>query len=168
MSRYLRHEPVPQSYFADAVRRAALLVGALAALSIGVSHQAAAQAKTIRAVMHAPLRVTDVTVSGAYISRDHGYMIYDTLVALDENMEPQPQMASWTISDDKKTYTFRLRDGLEWHDGTPVTAEDCVASLKRWAQRDQMGQMLATYTDCLLYTSPSPRDQRGSRMPSSA
>jgi peptide/nickel transport system substrate-binding protein len=149
MSRSLRRDPVAHSYFATMIRRAALLGAALAALSTTAPLPVAAQAKTIRAVMHAPLRVTDVTVSGAYISRDHGYMIYDTLVALDENMQPQPQMANWTISEDRKTYTFKLRDGLSWHDGTPVTAEDCVASLKRWEQRDQMGQMLATYTEAL-------------------
>ena len=46
----------------------------------------------------------------------------------------QPQMADWKVSDDKLTYTFTLRDGLKWHDGAPVTAEDCVASLKRWGK----------------------------------
>ena len=50
------------------------------------------------------------------------------------------------ISDDKLTYTFTLRDGLKWHDGTPVTAEDCVASLKRWGKADGMGQKLMDFT----------------------
>src|SRR6266702_727984 len=152
MSRSSRCDIVARSLFGNVSGRSVLL-GA-AALLIGFALPAAAQAKTIRAVMHAPLRVTDVTVSGAYISRDHGYMIYDTLVALDENMQPQPQMADWTISDDKRTYTFRLRDGLAWHDGQPVTAEDCVASLKRWWQRDTTGQMLASYTESLEATDP--------------
>ena len=48
----------------------------------------------------------------------------------------------WDVSADKLTWTFTLRDGLEWHDGTPVTAEDCVASIKRWGARDAMGQKL--------------------------
>ena len=51
----------------------------------------------------------------------------------------------WTVSDDKLTWTFTLRDGLEWHDGQPVTAEDCVASLKRWSARDGMGQKLMSF-----------------------
>jgi len=55
-------------------------------------------------------------------------------------------MADWTVSDDKLTYTFTLRDGLKWHDGAPVTAEDCVASLKRWGGKDNMGQKLMAFT----------------------
>ena len=152
MSYSSRCDIVAQSLFGNASCRA-VMVGA-AALLIGFTLPAAAQVKTVRAVMHAPLRITDVTVSGAYISRDHGYMIYDTLVAVDENMQPQPQMAGWTISDDKLTYTFKLRDGLAWHDGQPVTSEDCVASLKRWWQRDTMGQMLASYTDSIEASDP--------------
>jgi peptide/nickel transport system substrate-binding protein len=142
-----------RSSFSGTTRRRAVLLGA-AASSIGFALPAVAETKTIRAVMHAPLRVTDPIASGIYISRDHGYMVYDTLVALDETMQPQPQMASWTISDDKRTYTFRLRDGLAWHDGPPVTAEDCVASLKRWWQRDTMGQLLAGYTESLEASDP--------------
>nr|WP_246583760.1 ABC transporter substrate-binding protein [Bradyrhizobium iriomotense] len=104
--------------------------------------------------MHAPLRLIDPITTTAYISRDHGYMIYDTLVAADENFQPQPQMAEWVISDDKLVYTFKLREGLAWHDGPPVTAEDCVASLKRWWQRDTMGQLLASYTTSLDASDP--------------
>jgi peptide/nickel transport system substrate-binding protein len=137
------------------LNRRGILLGAAASVLIGTAVPAvAASPKTIRAVMHAPLRLIDPITSTAYISRDHGYMIYDTLVAVDENMQPQPQMADWTISDDKRTYTFKLRDGLAWHDGQPVTAQDCVASLKRWWQRDTMGQLLATYVDSLEATDP--------------
>ena len=53
---------------------------------------------------------------------------------------------TWKVSDDKLTYTFTLRDGLKWHDGAPVTAEDCVASLKRWGKNDNMGQKLMDFT----------------------
>ena len=55
-------------------------------------------------------------------------------------------MAEWKVSDDKLTYTFTLRDGLKWHDGPPVTAEDCVASLKRWGKADSMGRKLMDFT----------------------
>src|SRR5258708_5512545 len=72
-------------------------------------------------------------------------MISDTLFALDGNLEVKPQMVDkWTTSADKLTWTFTLRDGLEWHDGTPVTAEDVVPSLKRWSVRDPVGQTLWT------------------------
>jgi peptide/nickel transport system substrate-binding protein len=105
-----------------------------------------AASKTITAVMHSDLRVTDPIVTTAYITRDHGYMVYDTLLATDSSFKIQPQMADWKVSDDKLTYTFTLRDGLKWHDGAPVTAEDCVASLQRWGKRDGMGQKLMTFT----------------------
>src|SRR5215813_15049103 len=100
------------------------------ALSAAWTGPAIAAGKTITAVMHSDLRITDPILTTAYITRDHGYMVYDTLVATDANFKVQPQMADWTLSDDKLVYTFTLRDGLRWHDGAPVTAEDCVASLK--------------------------------------
>ena len=113
---------------------------------------AAARGKTITAVMHSDLRIIDPGFTSAYITRDHGYMVYDTLVATDSNFKIEPQMADWKVSDDKLTYTFTLRDGLKWHDGTPVTAEDCVASLKRWAKVDGMGQKLMDFTASLEAT----------------
>ncbi|MBR0784788.1 ABC transporter substrate-binding protein [Bradyrhizobium iriomotense] len=143
----------PHASFGSLTRREALL-GATAALIGAAIPAEAASTKTIRAVMHAPLRLIDPITTTAYISRDHGYMIYDTLVAADENFQPQPQMAEWVISDDKLVYTFKLREGLAWHDGPPVTAEDCVASLKRWWQRDTMGQLLASYTTSLDASDP--------------
>jgi peptide/nickel transport system substrate-binding protein len=111
-------------------------------------------AKTITAVMHSDLRIIDPGFTTAYITRDHGYMVYDTLLATDANFKIQPQMADWKISDDKLTYTFTLRDGLKWHDGAPVTAEDCVASLKRWGKNDGMGQKLMDFTASIEATDP--------------
>src|ERR1700730_7373192 len=122
------------------------------ALSAGVASQASAAGKTITAVMHSDLRVIDPGFTTAYITRDHGYMVYDTLLAMDANFKIQPQMADWKVSDDKLTYTFTLRDGLKWHDGAPVTAEDCVASLKRWSKNDSMGQKLMDFTASLEAT----------------
>ena len=124
------------------VSKLALSAVALTALASPVL----AAGKTISAVMHSDLRIVDPIFTTAYITRDHGYMVYDTLIATDSNFKIRPQMADWKISDDKLTYTFTLRDGLKWHDGTPVTAEDCVASLKRWAAVDGMGQKLMDYT----------------------
>src|SRR5205823_11217558 len=119
---------------------------AVLALLAAPASQANAAGKTITAVMHSDLRVIDPVITTAYISRDHGYMVYDTLLATDSSFKIQPQMADWKVSDDKLTYTFTLRDGLKWHDGAPVTAEDCVASLQRWGKRDGMGQKLMNFT----------------------
>src|ERR1700721_2831183 len=107
------------------------LLSALA-LSATLAMSGPSAAKTITAVMHADLRTPGMTTT-AYIVRDFGYMIYDTLLAEDSNFKIQPQMADWKVSDDKLTYTFTLRDGLGWHDGAPVTAGDCVAPPKRGA-----------------------------------
>src|SRR5277367_2925836 len=121
-------------------------------LTTASTSQALGAGKTITAVMHSDLRVIDPGFTTAYITRDHGYMVYDTLLAEDVNFKIQPQMADWKVSGDKLTYTFTLRDGLKWHDGAPVTAEDCVASLKRWGKNDSMGQKLMDFTASLEAT----------------
>ena len=97
-------------------------------------------------VMHSDLKLLDPIWSGGYITRNHGYMIYDTLFATDAAGQIRPQMVErYDVSADKLTYTLTLREGLLWHDGKPVAAEDCVASLKRWGSRDTMGQKLMTF-----------------------
>ncbi|SEO26462.1 peptide/nickel transport system substrate-binding protein [Rhodospirillales bacterium URHD0017] len=119
------------------------LLASVTALAV-VSAAPFASAQTLKVVMHSDLKVLDPIWSGAYIVRNHGYMLYDTLFAMDEQFQIKPQMVdTWRTSDDGLTWTFKLRDGLEWHDGTPVTAEDCIASLKRWAVRDSMGLKLS-------------------------
>jgi peptide/nickel transport system substrate-binding protein len=119
-------------------RRVVCTFAAVAALAA----PAAAQT-TLKVALHSDLKIVDPVWTTALISTHHGYMIYDTLFALDGKLEVKPQMVDkWTVSDDKLTWTFTLRDGLEWHDGKPVTAEDCVASIKRWGAKDSMGQKL--------------------------
>src|SRR5471032_3293943 len=93
--------------------------------------------------LHSDLKIVDPIWTTALIFTPHGNMIYDTLFSLDEKLAVKPQMVDkWDVSADKLTWTFTLRDGLEWHDGKPVTAEDCVASIKRWGAKDSMGQKL--------------------------
>ena len=102
--------------------------------------------KTLRFVQNGNLTILDPIWTTAYVTRDHGYMIYDVLFAVDESNVVKPQMVDkHEVSADKLIWTFTLRDGLEWHDGKPVTAEDCVASLKRWGARDPMGQKLMDF-----------------------
>ena len=105
---------------------------------------------TLKIIPHADLKNTDPIWTTAYITRNHGYMIYDTLFSLDADLQPQPQMVdTWTVSDDGLIYTFTLRDGLRWHDDAPVRAADCVASIRRWGKRDGMGQKLLEFTQSL-------------------
>lgn len=125
------------------------LAASLIALGAGNTPGNAWAETTLTAVMHSDLRVLDPIITTAHITRDHAYMIYDVLIAVDENFKPQPQMADWTISDDQKVYTLTLRDGLKFHDGTPVTATDAVASLQRWAKRDAGGQLIMDISESL-------------------
>jgi peptide/nickel transport system substrate-binding protein len=127
----------------------------LAPLALVGLTQAADAETVLRVVPHADLKNLDPIWTTAYISRNHGYLVYDTLFAMDETFVPRPQMVEvWTVSEDKLTWTFTLRDGLEWHDGGAVTAEDCVASLARWGNRDGMGQQLFAVIDSLIAADP--------------
>ena len=109
---------------------------------------AADDKKTLRFIAQSDLRVLDPIWTTAYISRNHGYMVYDTLFAIDEEFAPHPQMVGdFNVSADKLSYHFTLRDGLGFHDGSPVRGIDCVASLKRWMVRDSHGQSLALVLD---------------------
>jgi len=115
----------------------------------------AAAQSTLRVVMHSDLKILDPIWTTAYIVRNHGYMIYDTLFAMDAKGEVRPQMVDkYEVSADKLTYTLTLRDGLLWHDGKPVTAEDCVASIKRWAAKDSMGQKMMSFVKDFQVVNP--------------
>ncbi len=136
-----------------------MLAGAGAAAALltfpGGAAVAQSQKGVLRVVPHANLQILDPIFTTQYITRNYAYMVYDTLFALDESFQPRPQMVdTFEVSPDRLRYVFRLRDGLAWHDNTPVTAEDCVASLIRWGKRDPMGQRLFGVVDKLEAQSP--------------
>ena len=127
-------------------------VMALAAASLLAAPPTQAQS-LLRVAPETLSRILDPHFTTSFTTRDLGYLVYDTLFAVDDKFEPKPQMVeSYTVSPDKLTYTFVLRPGLKWHDGQPVTAADCVASIRRWASRDSMGQMLTRFTASLEAT----------------
>ncbi|TIM47371.1 ABC transporter substrate-binding protein [Mesorhizobium sp.] len=134
-------------------RRSALKLGMAAGAVLSIPSIVRAQTGSIdpqivRMVMRDPLSAFDPIFTATDITANHAMAIYDTLFALDSKLIPQPQMVGkWSISEDKKTYSFELRDGLLWHDGSPVSAQDCVASIRRWAQVDAGGQMILTRAD---------------------
>ena len=133
-----------------------LAVFILASVVALASFASAALAQTtLRVVMHSDLKIVDPIWTTAYISRNHGYMIYDTLFAMDAQGAIQPQMVdTYEVSPDRLTYTLTLRDGLLWHDGTPVTAEDCIASIKRWGAKDSMGQKMMSFVQDFASVNP--------------
>ena len=106
--------------------------------------------RILRIAPHTSLTILDPIWTKSYITRNHGYLIYDTLFGMDAEGQIQPQMvASWTVGKDRKVWTFTLRDGLEFHDGKPVTSEDVIASLIRWSKRDGVGQKLFAATEAI-------------------
>jgi len=130
---------------------AAFLFGA----ALTAAAPASAQQTVLRIVPHSNLAVLDPIWTTAYMSRNHGYMIYDTLFGTDEKGVIKPQMVeSWTESPDHRLWTFKLRKGLEFHDGKPVTPDDVIASLQRWGKRDAMGSALFQFVQRM--DSPAP------------
>ena len=86
----------------------AVIPVAVAFGTVGISMPAQAQQqKTLRFIAQADLKILDPITTTAYITRNHGYMVYDTLFAMDSKFEIKPQMVDkFTVSPDKKTYTF--------------------------------------------------------------
>jgi peptide/nickel transport system substrate-binding protein len=135
----------------DRIGRRQVIQGAAAAAGVTTlgapSVHAQKDRQTLRFVAEADLKVLDPIWQTAYITRNHGYLVYDTLFGTDENLQVKPQMVDrTTVSPDGMKYTFTLRDGLRWHDGQLVLAEDCVESLKRWGKKDRFGQLLMAHT----------------------
>ena len=125
---------------------AALTAAAVGFASLAVP--ALAQQKVLKFIPQADLRILDPIATTAYITRNHGYMVYDTLFAINDKFEVKPQMVDkWEMSKDGLTYTFTLRNGLKFHDGQPVRPADCIASIDRWSKRDALGQKLAEATE---------------------
>jgi peptide/nickel transport system substrate-binding protein len=117
------------------------LVVTLAALAAPLA--ARADEKVVRISLNTELQVLDPIVTTINATRVFAYLVFDELVGIDNEGKYHPQMLdSWQVSDDHLTYNFRLRDGLKWSDGTPVTAEDCVESIKRWAKRESFGRQM--------------------------
>ena len=104
-----------------------------------------AAARTLRFVPHANLTVMDPVWTTAYVTRNHGFLVWDTLYGLDAEYRPQPQMVEGhRVEDDGRRWVFTLRSGLLFHDGEPVRSADVIASLRRWAARDAFGAKLAS------------------------
>jgi peptide/nickel transport system substrate-binding protein len=133
--------------------KAPLPLAALAmapALATPALAQGAATQRLLRMVPHANPGSLDPIWTTAYITRNFGYLVWDTLFASDAKFQVQPQMAEgFTASEDGLSYEITLRPGLKFHDGERVTPADCIASIARWAKRDSMGQRLEAALDSM-------------------
>jgi peptide/nickel transport system substrate-binding protein len=132
------------------MHRRSFLAGAagLGAALAAPSLSRAQDAKLLRFIPQADLAILDPIWTAGYVTRNHGLMVFDTLYGLDSHVQAHPQMvAGHRVEDDGKTWVLTLRDGLLFHDGAPVLARDCVASIRRWGKRDSFGQTLMAVTD---------------------
>jgi peptide/nickel transport system substrate-binding protein len=130
-------------------RREFVAASMAASVALAAPRLAAAQTRTtLKFVPQADLALLDPVFTSGLVTRNHGFLVYDQLYGLDESFSPQPQMvAGHVIDDDGKTWTMTLRDGLMFHDGTPVLARDAVASMDRWMKVDAFGQNVRAVTD---------------------
>ena len=132
------------------IRRRDLFIGAGAgcsALTLPALGQPA-RGRVLKMVPQANLTSLDPIWTTANITRNHGYMVYDTLYGMDGEFRPQPQMAEGhVVEDDGRRVIITLRSGLKFHDGEPVRAADVVPSLTRWMKRSPSGQKLEEFLE---------------------
>lgn len=131
-------------------RRHFLSTAAVAALGIlprpGLAQSAGS--RVLNFVPAAALTALDPIWTTAAVTRAHGYLVYDSLYGMDGSLQPHPQMAEGALFEDEgRLCTITLREGLRFHDGEPVLARDCVASLARWMKRSPLGQKLESTTE---------------------
>ncbi|WP_160000052.1 ABC transporter substrate-binding protein [Roseomonas sp. 18066] len=132
------------------MRRRQLLAAVPAGLLLPLARPSLVRAQTERVLRFVPfvdLSLLDPVATTATPTRNHAFLVYDTLYGLDAQFQPQPQMVDGhVVEDDGKLWRLTLRPGLTFHDGSKVTARDCVASIQRWASRDSFGQALMVAT----------------------
>src|ERR1700679_1417959 len=129
------------------MRRRTFLAASAASLALP-SIARAQGSRVLKFIPQSDVTILDPIWTTAYVTRNHGFMIFDTLYGIDNAYRAQPQMVDGhTVDDDGKLWKLTLRDGLRWHDGETVLARDCVASVQRWGKRDPSGQALMAYTD---------------------
>jgi peptide/nickel transport system substrate-binding protein len=138
-------------------RRSFLASAAAATGMLALPGVVRAQAQTtLKFIPQIDLSFLDPHWTTAYVTRNHGYMVFDTLYGQNGKYQVSPQMVQGhTVENDDKLWKLTLRDGLLWHDGAPVLARDCVASIRRWARRDAFGDALMQATDEL--SAPSDK-----------
>src|SRR6516225_5296467 len=121
-----------------------------AVLAFAAKAQSAGRRETLRVAPETLTNIFDPHFTTSFTTRDFSYLVFDTLFAVNDRWEPRPQMIErWDRSADGMTWTFALREGLSFHDGSAVTSEDCTASLRRWGKRDALGGLLIEATKTL-------------------
>jgi peptide/nickel transport system substrate-binding protein len=129
------------------MRRREFLAGSAATLALPAVARAQGS-RVLKFIPQSDLTVLDPVWTTAYVTRNHAFMVFDTLYGQDSSYRVSPQMvAGHVVENDSRRWKLTLRDGLKWHDGDRVLARDCVASVQRWGKRDAFGQALLAATD---------------------
>ena len=146
-------------------RRSLLVAGVAAGAAAGISAlarpalAAPGNQRVLKFVPQADLALLDPIQTTGLVTRNHAALVFDTLYGVDAQLQPQPQMAQGhTVEEDGKLWRISLRPGLRFHDGSPVLARDCVASIRRWASREAYAQTMMSYVDEL--SAPSDTEIR--------
>jgi peptide/nickel transport system substrate-binding protein len=140
------------------MRRRTVLTTALAgAAALAAPRIVRAESQTtLKFIPQADLATVDPVWSTADVTRNHAHAVFDSLYGIDDTFAPHPQMvAGANVEEDGKVWELTLRDGLKFHDNTPVLARDAVASIQRWGKRDAFGAVLMATTDEL--SAPSDK-----------
>lgn len=136
-------------------RRDILAMGAATLLCPHVARAAS----LIKFVPYVDLAILDPIVNTASQTRTHGYLVFDTLYGTGAGFAAEPEMVEGHVHDaEHRDWTLTLRDGLRFHDGTPVLARDVIASIRRWGAHDQFGSRLLDLADEI--TAPDDRRVR--------
>ena len=131
--------------------RRAMIRSAVASGLAAPAIAAPEQQRVLRFMPSVDLVTLDPHVSMTNVTRNHGSVVFDQLYGTDGSFKAQPQMAEGhTIEDGGKTWRVKLREGLWFHDGEPVLARDCVASLTRWGKRDVLGKEVLARADEII------------------
>jgi len=131
----------------SAMKRRTLLAATAAGLAMPAIGRAQGS-RTLRFIPHADLSILDPHFNTAYVTRNHAFMVFDTLYGLNGACQTSGQMvAGHVVENDGKLWKLTLREGMAWHDGAKVLARDCVASIRRWGAKDTFGQALLSATD---------------------
>jgi peptide/nickel transport system substrate-binding protein len=129
------------------IRRRTFLGAAAASLAAPAISRAAG-ASVLKFVPQADITILDPIWTTAYVTRNHGFMVFDTLYGTDATFNATPQMVEGhVVENGGRQWTMKLRDGLKWHDGERVLAKDCVASIRRWGARDAFGGTVLAFSE---------------------
>lgn len=142
--------------FRLAGRRTLLAATLSAVLAPGAVAETPVPGGTLIAIIQPEPTVLTTTVNNQFPNGVVSVNIYDGLVSYDENLAMKPELAeSWTVSDDKLTYTFKLRPGVKWHDGKDFTSADVrFSALEVWKKVHSRGRL--TFAELTDVETPDP------------